>query len=153
MSGHQIEVDTSRWFAGPKLFVDDKRVSPAKPNQFILRRDEGPDITLELRKKILDPVPTVVIDGREQRLVEPFGATHWFLIGLPALIVPFSLLVGAVPIAILVAFASIVINARLFRSNINVFARYGLVLGGFFNAVIIFFALAFLVSLFFLPAG
>lgn len=152
LGDHQVEVDTFSWFTGPKLLLDDQRVESNQPHQYMLRRNDGSHVTVELRRKFLDPVPSVIIDDVEQKLVPPFSATQWFLISLPSLVIPFSLLFGGLLIALLVTATGLFINARLFRADMNVFARYGMVFGVFINAVAAYFMLAYLISVFLAPS-
>ncbi len=148
---HQVEVDISSWFGGPRLLLNGERVESSRPNQYLLRRVDGTTIAVELRRKFFDPLPTVIIDDQAKALAPPFSATQWFLIGLPSLVIPFSLLFGGLLIGLLVAAAGIFINARLFRADMNVFARYGMVFGVFINAVAAYFVLAYLISVFLVP--
>ena len=142
--GRRLVVQTGGLFSGPKLMIDGKPAPKGpKRRQLVLRRDDGAEIIAQLRQSnFVDPVPQVIIDGQTITLADPLKWYHWLWAGLPFALVFVGGLLGA-----LAGGLATYVNGRIFRSDLNGFAKY--VVTGFFSvsAVIGYFVLAIIVRL------
>jgi hypothetical protein len=95
------------------------------------------EVPAKFKGVLLDPVPQVVIDGQVIRVVEPLRWYQWIWAGLPIL-----LIFGGGAIGGALGFLATSVNTRIFRSEMDGFAQYGLVAITSFGAVVVYFILA-----------
>ena len=59
----------------------------AKRGEYLIQRDDGSEAIAKLKYRFLDPVPNVVVDEAEIKVVEPLQWYQWLWAGLPILLV------------------------------------------------------------------
>lgn len=141
----QVKVEIPGLFSGARLLVDGVPASKgAKRGEYLIRGDNGTEMTAKLKHKFLDPVPDVVVNDQQIKLVEPLLWYQWLWAGLPIL-----LIFGGGAIGGATGFLATSINTRIFRSDMSGPGQYGLVALVSVGAVILYFILAMVfVSLF-----
>lgn len=115
----QLAVETAGWFRGPRLLVSGQPAQRAK-GRYLVSSDAGLEVPVELKHNFLDPIPKVKI-GDE--LIELARALTWYeylWIAIPIVLVFIGGGLGAL-VGILATYAS----ARIFRADLNAFAKYG----------------------------
>jgi hypothetical protein len=118
--GRQLAVQPAGLFTSSKLFVDGQPAPPgAKRGQVLLRRNDGREVVASFKNSLPDPVPLLVVDGKEIRLAEPLAWYEWIWVGMPLVLI---LLGGAVGGAL--GGVATVINAHLFRSPVSGVTKY-----------------------------
>jgi hypothetical protein len=90
-----------------------------------------------MRYNLIDPVPTLKIDGEDVNLLEPLRWYEYAWSGLPILLVFAGGALGG-----LVGGAATMANGRLFRSERGSIAKYGLAGLITASALVVFFVLA-----------
>lgn len=121
--GRALMLQTSSFFAGPKLLLDGFPAPKGpKRGQFALLRNDGSQAIAELnRSNFLDPVPKVMIDGITLAVVQPLKWYQWVWAGIPILLLFIGGALGGLTGAIATG-----INSRIFRSALHPFAKYAL---------------------------
>jgi hypothetical protein len=99
--------------------------------------DSGAEKIIQTRYNLVDPVPTLKIDGEAVNLLEPLQWYEYAWSGLPILLVFAGGLLGG-----LVGGIATMANGRLFRSERGSIAKYGLAGLITVAAVALFFVLA-----------
>ena len=137
--GRQVVIETPGIFSRTKLMIDGQPAPKgAKRGQFLLRRNDGTEVTAKLKGIFLDPVPQVVInDGQTVRVVEPLTWYQWVWAGLPILLVFVGGALGG-----LLGFSATSLSARLYRSEISGLAQYVIVAAISIVAVMTYFIIA-----------
>ncbi|MEZ4662343.1 MAG: hypothetical protein R2911_32740 [Caldilineaceae bacterium] len=121
-----IEVQSGGAFSGAKLLLNG---SPApkgpKWGQMLLRRDNGQEVTATWKQRLGSfDIPQLVVDGQAIHIVEPLKWYALIWCGLPMALVFAGGALGGIAGAI-----GFSVNSKIFRSNINGFAKY-LLAGG-----------------------
>lgn len=122
--GQSIEVLPSNGLRGPRLLLSGQP-APAGPkrNEFQLRRNDGQPATAKFRfsfpTSLIDPIPTLEIDGQLVKLADPLPLPALILAGLPLLMVFAGGAVGG-----LVGAITVIANGRLLRSAQPTAVRY-----------------------------
>jgi hypothetical protein len=116
----RLAIETAGWIRGPRLLVNGAPVKRAK-GRYTVTSDAGTEVAIELKHNFLDPVPKVKIGDN---LVELARALKWYeyvWLGIPIVLLFTGGGLGAL-VGILAVYAS----ARVFRADLNVFAKYGI---------------------------
>jgi hypothetical protein len=113
------------YFAGPRLYIDGKKLKPTK-KKFLSRNREykatsnfGKQVKLQLKHRILDFVPKLIIEEKEFRFVKPLTVWEYFWISIPMILLFTGGALGA-----LIAGAASFSNSILMRKIKPVFLRY-----------------------------
>jgi hypothetical protein len=139
--GQNIEVKVSFW-SGPKLLLNGKPATKGtKRGEMVLQRADGTQATASWKQQLLGlDVPQLVVDGNVISLVEPLTWYQWVWGGWPVLLLFIGGALGA-----LAGLMSLTINAKVFRTDMNVILKYvvsGIVsvlsVGAYFVAATIF---------------
>ncbi len=108
-----------------KILLDQQPAPPAdKKGQFMLTRNDGHIVTAQFRAKFPNPVPTLVVDGQEYQLMEPFQWYEWIVAGLPLVLILVGGCIGGA-----LGGMGFYLNARILRSDMPPIARYAIALG------------------------
>lgn len=138
----QLILETAGVWSGAKLLLDGEPASKGpKRGQFLLRRLDGTEVVAHVRvTNFLDPIPQVVIDGKSFLATQPLKWYQWAWGGLP-----FLLLIIGGALGGLFGGIALVVNGRVFRSNLNGLAKYllsglvsALAVGAFFVVAVLF---------------
>lgn len=130
--GHELAVQASSWFSGPKLLMDG-RPAPKGPkrNLYLLQRSDGIKQLIQLKQVFIDPVPQVVVEGEVIQLVEPLSVYQWIWSALPVVLILFGGAIGGA-----IGGATFWINTRIFRSEMSLIEQY--ILAGLSSALAVF---------------
>jgi hypothetical protein len=113
-----LELMPGGFLTSPSILLDEKPVEGWK-GQYVVRGDDGEKVPIEMKKKFLDPVPTLVIDGTPIEVVRPLKWHQYVWICLPLCLVAIGGLLGA-----LAGFVGAYANARIFRSGLPTVFQY-----------------------------
>jgi hypothetical protein len=119
--GRQLEVE-SRLFGRPRLWLDGE-TPPRGPKRghFLLRRDDGSELVVQLKPAMMDTLPKVFIDGEPYHLARPLAWYEMLWAGIPLLLYLFGGILGS-----LLGVAGALVNRNLLRSERGAVARYTL---------------------------
>jgi hypothetical protein len=131
-----LSVETASVFSGPKLLLNGAVVRKQK-GRYPVTADSGAEKLVQMRYNLIDPVPTLKIDGEDVNLLEPLRWYEYAWSGLPILLVFAGGALGG-----LVGGAATMANGRLFRSERGSIAKYGLAGLITASALVVFFVLA-----------
>lgn len=120
--GQDIELDSPGFLKAASLLVDGKVAPKQKQGRFILTRNDGREILARIRPSLFYDAPTVLVEGRTVRALEPLGWYQYVLSMLPVVLLAGGLL-GA-----LLAILLIGTNIKIFRSSLGWPLQYTLVL-------------------------
>jgi hypothetical protein len=135
-AGRGLALRPAGYFSGPRLLLDGEAL-PRKLKAHVLRGNSGKEVEVRLGLSHFDPVPSVTIDGKELRLVEPLRWYEYAWMGLPAILVLHGGALGA-----LIGYAAFQASTRVFRSGRGAPAKYAIT--GFITvgAAVVFLVLA-----------
>lgn len=140
---NQVVIETPGVFSGAKLLLNGQPAPKGeKRGQFVLRRDDGTEVTAKFKGMFLDSIPQVVIDDNEViKVVEPLKWYQWLWAGLPILLIFMGGFIGAIFGVIATSF-----SARVYRSDMVPAAQYLVV--GFITvvAVVLYFIIALIIA-------
>ena len=118
-----LEVETAGWFRPARLFIDGQPAPKGpKRNRYLITRDDGIQVMLQLKQVFIDPVPQVLLDGEVIQLVEPLSVFQWIWSALPIILIFFGGAIGGG-----IGGAAFWINTRIFRSEMSITEQYILV--------------------------
>lgn len=120
--GHQLTLTAQGFLSGPKLLFDGQPAPKGrKGGQFVLRRNDGTEIIAQVRSTMLgfDPAPQLLVDNKKIHVAEPIKWYQWLWSAIPILL----LFVGG-GLGALCGATALGINARIFRTQRNDFAKY-----------------------------
>jgi len=132
----KLAVEAAGFFQGARLLVNGAPVQRTG-GKYTVRSDGGAEFPVELKANFLDAVPKVKI-GND--LVELARALTWYeylWLGIPLLLTFSGGAVGAL-VGILAMYSS----ARIFRADLNAFAKYALTGWMSVSALVVFIVLA-----------
>lgn len=118
--GKKLSVRTRTMFKSPSLLIDgieQKKLKGLK-RRYQLEDDNGSQAIVEI-KSLIDPIPTIIIDGEKIQLAPPMAWYEYVLSCLPILLIFFGGAVGA-----FVGIVGATINASIIRGKGSVVARY-----------------------------
>lgn len=118
--GKKLSVSTRTVFKNPSLLVDgiEQKKMKGLKRRYLLEDDNGSQAIVEV-KSVIDPIPTIVIDGENISLAPPMTWYEYVLSYLPLL-----LLIGGM-IGAVVGVVGATINASIIRGHGSTLARYG----------------------------
>jgi len=118
--GQNIEVQSSMW-TGPKLLVDGQRAQKGtRRGEMLLQRNDGRQVVAAWKPQAIGlDVPQLVVDGKTIQFVEPLKWYQWLWGGLPIVLIFIGGALGA--FFGVVAFS---ISTKIFRSELNGFAKF-----------------------------
>jgi hypothetical protein len=131
-----LSVETASVFSGPKLLLNDAVVKKDR-GRYSVKSDSGAEKLIQMRYNLIDPVPSLKIDGEAVNLLEPLQWYEHVWSGLPILLVFAGGMLGG-----LVGGIATMANGRLFRSERGSVAKYGLAGLVTASAVVVFLVLA-----------
>ncbi len=119
--GQNIEVVPAGFFTPAKLLVDGMPAPKGRrAGENRLTRNDGREVVVTWRPQLLD-MPRLVIDGKTFDIVKPLAWYEWAWSALPLILVftakAFAGILG------IIAFS---INAKIFRSELNILAKFAL---------------------------
>ena len=142
-SENQVVIETPGMFSGAKLLLNGQPAPKGeKRGQFVLRRDDGTEVTAKFKGMFLDSIPQVVIDDKEViKVVEPLKWYQWVWAGLPILLIFTGGAIGAIFGVIATS-----ISARVYRSEMATAVQYLLVGVITFVAVMLYLVIALMIA-------
>jgi len=122
----QLTLETAGFFSGAKLLLNGQPAPKgAKRGEFILKKDNGSEVTAKLKPIFFDPVPQIIInDSQTIEVVEPLRWYQWSWAGLPVALIFVGGLLGG-----LVGFIATSFSVRVFHAQLSPVLQY-LVVGG-----------------------
>ena len=105
---------------GVKLLQNSSEVS-GKRGRYEVRDDADKTRMIELKGRLIDPLPSLSIDGEAIELGRPLAWYEYVWLGLPIILVTVGGAVGGA-----LGFGAAYSSARIFRSNRSGFAKYAL---------------------------
>jgi hypothetical protein len=120
--GRRIEVEVSNGFNSSRLLVNGQP-APAAPRRglFLLRRDDGREVTAQFKAGFPDPIPALLVDNQTIRLAEPLAWYEIVWIAFPLVLIFIGGAIGGA-----LGGGATVINAQIMRSQQNTVAKYAL---------------------------
>lgn len=113
-----LSLQTAGWLKGPRLLAEGREVE-GKKNKFEVRDDSDRTRVVQLKGRLLDPLPVLEIDGEALHLGRPLAWYEYVWMGIPVvLVVAGGALGGAI------GFAAAYSSARVFRSDRSPIAKY-----------------------------
>jgi hypothetical protein len=120
--GQRIEVKVSSGFSSSQLFVNGQPAPAApKKGQYLLRRNDGREVSAQFKGSFPDPVPVLLVDGQTIRLADPMP---WYEMAWALFPLVLVFLGGA--IGGLLGGGAATVNAQIMRSSHNIVVRYAL---------------------------
>src|SRR5262249_4502463 len=136
--GRQLIVESAGFLSGPRLLIDGQPASKGpKRGQLLLRRNDGSAVIAQLRGVFVDPIPQVMIDGKTIKIAEPLPWYVWLWGGLPILLLFLGGALGAG-----LGAAAMMINGRIFRTDMHGALKFALTGAISLITVLVFFTLA-----------
>ncbi len=129
-------------FGNPKILVDGNPAPQAtKKNQFLVKRDDGADAIAELKiTNLLDPVPTVILDGTPVKVTNSLAWYEYLAIGSPMILAGIGGAVGGA-----VGGTAAFMNGRIMRSQLDPAMRYAAAFGVAIAAFAVWFSIVLLI--------
>lgn len=120
--GRDVAVELAGFFSSTKLVVDGTPATKGrKAGEYVLTRNDGHEVAASVQQVFfLDPVPQLIVEGKNYQLAEPLRWYQWVWSGIPVLL----FLSGGALGALWGAFG-LYLNSRLFRSKLNPIVKYG----------------------------
>lgn len=117
----KLSVSTRTVFKNPSLLVDgiEQKKMKGLKRRYLLEDDNGSQAIVEV-KSVIDPIPTIVIDGEKISLAPPMVWYEYVLLCLPLLLILIGGAIGA-----FVGIVGATINASFIRGHGSTLARYG----------------------------
>lgn len=142
LEGKSVTVKTPGLWKGPAILVNDDAVKKEKGNIYRVRSLSGQEVEIKMKPSILDPIPKLEINGEKIELARPLA---WYEIAWSCL--PVLLIFGGGALGGGLGAGAAYINARLFRSDLPVPAKYAATFGTATLAWILYFAIAIPISI------
>jgi hypothetical protein len=138
--GQNIEVKISFW-SSPKLLVNNQPAPKgSKRGEMLLQRNDGRQVIAKWKPRFLGlDVPQLIVDDKVIDIVEPLKWYQWVWIGLPIVLVFIGGALGA-----LIGSIGAIINAKVFRTDINSVLKYIITGSVSIMAVVLYFIVAIL---------
>ena len=139
----QLTLETAGLFSGAKLLLNGQPVPKgAKRGEFMVKRDDGTEVTAKFKPIFLDPVPQIIInDSQTVKVVEPLQWYQWLWAGLPIALIFVGGVLGG-----LFGFIATTLSIRIFRSEMSSGLQYLAVGGISVLAVVSYLVVAILVT-------
>jgi hypothetical protein len=138
--GQNIEVKISLW-SGPKLLVNNQPAPKgSKRGEMLLQRNDGRQVVAKWKPRLLGlDVPQLIVDDKVIDIVEPLKWYQWVWVGLPILLVFIGGALGG-----LIGAIGAIINAKVFRTEMNSVLKYIIAGSVSILAVVLYFIVAIL---------
>ena len=122
----QLTLETAGLFSAAKLLLNGQPAPKgAKRGEYMVKRDDGTEVTAKLKPIFFDPVPQIIINNSQTiTVVEPLHWYQWAWAGLPIALIFVGGLLGG-----LSGFIATSLSIQVFRSKVNPVLQY-LVVGG-----------------------
>lgn len=118
--GQKIAAKIASGFGSSKLFVNGQPAPPAKKRkQFLLRRNDGTEMTAHFKGGFPDPVPVLIVGDQTIRLAEPLAWYQWVWAGWPLVLIFLGGAIGG-----LLGAVATTINSQILRSELNGVIKY-----------------------------
>jgi hypothetical protein len=141
--GRQLVVQSAGFLSGPRLMLDGQPAPKGpKRGQLVLRRNDGVDVIAQLRGLFVDPIPQVTVDGKTIKIAEPLPWYVWVWSGLPLVLLFMGGALGGG-----LGAAAMMINGRIFRSDIHGALKFAITGAISLVTTLFFFTLAIIFSL------
>jgi hypothetical protein len=114
----RLAVETAGFFRGPRLLVNDVPAERTK-RKYIVRSDNGTNVTIELKANFLDSIPKVKVGDDMLNVARPLTWYEYVWLGIPILLVFTGGALGA-----FVGIFAVYSSARVFRGDRGAFAKY-----------------------------
>lgn len=136
--GKKLSVSTRTIFKNPSLLIDgiEQKKMKGLKKRYLLEDDNGSPAIVEI-KSVIDPIPTIVIDGERIPLAPPMTWYEYVLLCLPFLLIFIGGAIGG-----FVGIVGAMINASIIRGQGSIVARYGYALLVTFICYLVFFFIA-----------
>ncbi|WP_410750980.1 hypothetical protein [Citrobacter sp. U14242] len=136
--GKKLSVSTRTIFKNPSLLIDgiEQKKMKGLKKRYLLEDDNGSPAIVEI-KSVIDPIPTIVIDGEKIPLAPPMTWYEYVLLCLPFLLIFIGGAIGG-----FVGLVGAMINASIIRGQGSVIARYGYALLVTIISYLVFFVIA-----------
>ncbi|HGN9373026.1 TPA: hypothetical protein ACK11E_003065 [Citrobacter pasteurii] len=136
--GKKLSVSTRTIFKNPSLLIDgiEQKKMKGLKKRYLLEDDNGSPAIVEI-KSVIDPIPTIVIDGEKIPLAPPMAWYEYVLLCLPFLLIFIGGAIGG-----FVGLVGAMINASIIRGQGSVIARYGYALLVTIICYLVFFVMA-----------
>jgi hypothetical protein len=119
--GQNIEVVPAGFITPAKLLVDGMPAPKGKnPGENRLIRNDGREVIVKWKPQILD-MPKLIVDGKTIYIVKPLRWYEWAWVALPVLLV-----FTARAFAGFIGLIAYIVNAKIFRSDMNTLSKYAL---------------------------
>lgn len=119
--------------------IEQKKMKGLK-RRYLLEDDNGSQAIVEI-KSVIDPIPTIVIDGEKISLAPPMAWYEYVLSYLPILLIIIGGVIGA-----FVGIVGATINTSIIRGQGSIVARYGGALLVTFICYLMFFVIVNMLS-------
>lgn len=119
--------------------IEQKKMKGLK-RRYLLEDDNGSQTIVEI-KSVIDPIPTIVIDGEKISLAPPMAWYEYVLSYLPILLIIIGGVIGA-----FVGIVGATINTSIIRGQGSIVARYGGALLVTFICYLMFFVIVNMLS-------
>ena len=96
--GRSLHLETGGLFRQPRLVVGDAVLKPIYGwggPRFCVEDDTGTPLTISTRPRLIDPIPTVWVDGRRVQIASSFSGYETFLLFLPFVVPVVMLFLGS----------------------------------------------------------
>jgi hypothetical protein len=119
--GQTIQVQSPGFLSGTKLLVNGQPATQAKQRgQMLLRRNDGREVIATWKSQGLGfDMPSLIVDGKPVEIVPPLMLTQWFWAALPLFLVFVGGALGGIT-----GFIAFAINARVFRTDMNILLKF-----------------------------
>lgn len=136
--GKKLSVSTRAIFKNPSLLIDgiEQKKMKGLKRRYLLEDDNGSPAIVEI-KSVIDPIPTIVIDGERIPLAPPMTWYEYVLLCLPFLLIFIGGAIGG-----FVGIVGAMINASVIRGQGSIVARYGYALLVTLICYLVFFVIA-----------
>ena len=116
----KVMITSSGLVAGPKLIVDGEIIKN-RWGKYTLRRNDGADVEARLRSNWIDPVPSLMMDGKKYLVVAPLKWYEMLWGGWPVALLFVGGALGA-----LCGVGAAYINSHIFRSDFSTAMKYSI---------------------------
>ena len=128
--GQAISAKVSSGFQPSKLFLNGHPAPPApKKNQYLLRRNDGTEVTAFFKAGFPDPVPVLMVGHQKVPLAPPLPGYVWAWAAFPLALIFLGGFFGA-----LMGVTATTFNSRVFRSERPLALKF--ILTGVINAAV-----------------
>lgn len=116
----RIAIETGNYWSDPQLLLSGTPVE-GRGGHYTIRNDAGEDVAVTLKRNFFDPIPTLHVGSNSIELARPFTWYERIWMGIPFILVVYGGSVG-----VLFGVGAAYANARIFRGNRVMVAKYGL---------------------------